>query len=139
MVIEPEPLTTRLPVALLTLMVSEFTVTPSTIDTGAFTAAERLYVRFDDLLARDTEPDTSTFDDVYEAFIENAPVESVISPPTEMTPVTFEPVSCFTESGTGMESNSFGVPTGNETAETVRLGTTGVQLTFAEAFNSQAN
>ena len=42
MVNEPEPSTTRLPVALLTLMVSEFTVTPSTIETGFFTAAERL-------------------------------------------------------------------------------------------------
>ena len=62
-----------------------------------------------------------------------------MSPPTEMTPETFEPVSCFTESGTGIESNIFGVPTGNDTAETVRLGTTGVQLTFPEPFNSQAN
>ena len=93
------------------------------------------------LSARDTEPDTSILDDVYEAFIENAPVARVMSPPTEIAPNAAPPVavSCFTASGIGIESNSFGMPTGSDTAGMVRLGTVGVQLTFAGAFKSQAN
>jgi hypothetical protein len=73
--------------------------------------------------------------------MENAPVASVMSPPTEIAPNAAPPeaVSCFTASGIGIESNSFGVPTGNEIAGMVRFGTVGVQLTFAGAFNNQAN
>ena len=64
MVISPAPLITVLPVALPRLMVSDFTVTPSTIVVGAFTATERLYTSPVALSARDTEPDTSILDDV---------------------------------------------------------------------------
>jgi hypothetical protein len=64
MVISPAPLMTVLPVALPMLMLSDFTVTPSTIVVGALTATERLYTSPVALSTRDTEPDTSIFVEV---------------------------------------------------------------------------
>ena len=137
----PVPLTTTLPVALLSDMSSESIFTPSTTVVGVLTFALSEYCSDAPVADRETEPDTSTAVVAYEAAIENAPVVRFMSPAMLIAPnVTFvPPVSCLIASGIGIERLIFGAPTFRLTADKVRFGTFGVNERLPGAFSNHAN